>query len=95
MREDVRTIRCRCGERSQSSKMSARIPLRGPPDPSLPMVSYTRLPSKKEKAAPIARPRMRKKVMREPAVSQSFPRTILVSTVLVRTCQMLLDLLLL
>lgn len=55
--------------------------LTDPPEPSLSTASYTRLPSKKEKAAPTARPRMRKKVMREPAVSQSFPRTILVSRV--------------
>lgn len=58
-----------------------------PPEPSLSTASYTRLPSKKEKAAPTARPRMRKKVMREPAVSQSFPRTNLVSRVKVRTGQ--------
>lgn len=47
--------------------------------------SYTRLPSKKEKAAPNDRPRMRKKVMRDPADSQSFPCTILMGGVKVRT----------
>lgn len=46
--------------------------------------SYTRFPSKKEKAAPTARPKMRK-VMRDPAVSQSFPCTILMGGVKVRT----------
>lgn len=53
------------------------------------MASYTRLPSEKEKAAPTARPRMRKKVMREPAVSQSFPRTSLMSKAKVRTLRQL------
>lgn len=41
---------------------------------------YTSLPSRKELDAPSAKPRTRKKVMREPAVSQSLHRTNLTDT---------------